>query len=107
MTAPDDAILAKVRKLLAKAENEACTQAEAEAFTAKAAELIAKYGIDRALLADTQPDTDRIGDRVIVLDAPYARDKAGLLHTVATALRCKTVLRSRYVAGRKQLSLHL
>src|SRR2546423_10085832 len=105
MTAPDDAILAKVRKLLAKAENEACTPAEAEAFTVKAAELIAKYGIDRALLAETDPTSDRVGDRVVVMDAPYARDKAALLSTVAYALRCQVVLNTRYVDGRKQLSV--
>jgi hypothetical protein len=102
-----DPILDKIRKLLAQAEDDACTPAEAEAFTAKAAQLIAKYGIDRAMLADAQPDTDRIGDRTIVMDAPYARDKAGLLHAIAVPLRCKTVLHRRYVAGRKQLSIHL
>jgi hypothetical protein len=102
-----EAILAKIRKLLAKAEDDAYTPAEAELFTAKAAELIAKYGIDAALLAEADPTTDRVGDRVIVLDAPYARDKGGLLSTVALALRCKVVQRSRWVDGRKQLSLHL
>jgi hypothetical protein len=35
------------------------TPAEAEALTAKAAELMARYGIDRALLAADQPDTDQ------------------------------------------------
>ncbi|HLL66812.1 MAG TPA: DUF2786 domain-containing protein [Micromonosporaceae bacterium] len=104
---PDDKTLDKVRKLLVKAEDPACTPAEAEAFTAKAAELIAKYGIDAALLAESQPTTDRVGDRVIVMDAPYARDKAGLLSNVANALRCKVVHQTRYVAGRKELSLHL
>ena len=74
-----DAILSKVRKLLAKAEDPACTPAEAEAFTAKAAELIAKYGVDRALLAARDPATDPVGDRVIELYPPYALDKAGLL----------------------------
>ena len=46
-------ILAKVRKILAKAEDPAATPEEAETYTAKAAELIAAYGIDRALLAET------------------------------------------------------
>jgi hypothetical protein len=103
----DDPILAKIRKLLAKAEDDACTPAEAELFTAKAAELIAKYGIDQARLAEQDPTTDQVGDRVLVLDAPYALDKASLLHTVATALRCKTVQRTRYMGGVKQISLHL
>ena len=67
-----DAMLDKVRKLLAKAEDPACTPAEAEAFNTKAAELIAKYGVDRALLAESDPTSDVVGDRVIDLLAPYA-----------------------------------
>ncbi|MEO3745142.1 DUF2786 domain-containing protein [Plantactinospora sp. B5E13] len=88
-----EAMLSKVRKLLAKAEDPACTAAEAEAFTAKAAELIARYGVDRALLAARDPDTDPVGDRVVDVPAPYALDKAGLLAGIADALRCRAVRR--------------
>lgn len=98
-----DVILSKVRKLLAKAEDPACTAAEAAAFTAKATELIARYGVDRALLAARDPASDLVGDRVIELLAPYALDKAGLLAGVATALRCRPVRRR---AGRG-FELHL
>jgi hypothetical protein len=104
---PSDAVLAKVRKILAKAEDPATTPQEAETYTAKAAELIASYGIDRALLAASAPGSDIVGDRVVVLDAPYALDKANLLSGVAIALRCQAVQRTRYDAGEKQLSMHL
>ncbi len=106
---PDRVVLAKVRKLLAKAEDPAATPEEAETYTAKAAELMAAYGIDRALLAEQHPDSDCVGDRVVVLDAPYALDKAALLSNVAFALRCRAVRRIRYVGPRatKQVSLHL
>lgn len=100
-------MLAKIRKLLAKAEDPATTPEEAETYTAKAAELVAAYGIDRALLANVDPDSDTVGDRVVTLDAPYGRDKADLLATVATALRCHVVSRQRWVDGQKELSLHL
>ena len=50
-----DPILAKVRKLLALAEDPAATTHEAETYTAKATQLIADYGIDRALLAAGRP----------------------------------------------------
>lgn len=100
-------ILAKVRKILAKAEDPAATPEEAETYTAKAADLIAAYGIDRALLARADPTSDVVGDRVVVLDPPYALDKAGLLSSVAFELRCRSVQRARYVDGAKQLSLHL
>jgi hypothetical protein len=88
-----DAMLGKVRKLLAKAEDPACTPAESAAFTAKATELIARYGVDRALLAARDPTSDPVGDRVIDIEAPYALDKAGLLAAVADPLRCRCVRR--------------
>lgn len=88
-----DAILVKVRKLLTKAEDPACTPDEAAAFTAKATELIAKYGVDRALLAAADPASDPVGDRLVAVPAPYALDKVGLLGGVAGALRCRAVRR--------------
>jgi hypothetical protein len=102
-----DLMLDKIRKLLAKAEDPAATAEEAEIYTAKAADLVATYGIDQALLARGDGDADRVGDRVVVVDPPYARDKADLLGGVAAQLRCQAVQRSRWVAGSKQISLHL
>ncbi|SBT50379.1 DUF2786 domain-containing protein [Micromonospora auratinigra] len=98
-----EAMLSKVRKLLAQAEDPACTPAESAAFMAKATELIARYGVDRALLAARAPATDPVGDRVVDVVAPYARDKAGLLAAVAEPLRCRAV-RRREGAG---FAMHL
>ena len=91
----DNPLLARVRKLLAKAEAAGTTPAEAEALTAKAAELMARYGIDRALLAAAQPDTDRPADRKIDIDNPWARIQAHLLCGLASALRCQCVILPR------------
>ena len=84
------ALLERVRKLLAKAEAEGVTPAEAEALTAKAAELMARYGIDRALLAAARPDTDR---PAIASSTCSARGqvKAHLLSGLASAVRCACV----------------
>jgi len=87
-----DALLARVRKLLVKAEADGVTQAEAQALTAKAAELMAKYGIDRALLAAVRPETDRPDDRIIDVANPWARVQAHLLCGLAAALRCQCVI---------------
>ena len=86
-------MLSKVRKLLAQAEDPACTPAESATFMAKATELIARYGVDRALLAARDPAVDPVGDLVVEVVAPYARDKAGLLAAVADPLRCRCVRR--------------
>jgi hypothetical protein len=91
---PPSALLDRVRKLLAKAEAEGVTPPEAEALTAKAAELMARYGIDRARLAATRPDTDRPGSRIIDIDNPWAQVRAHLLAGLAGAMRCQCVLLS-------------
>ncbi len=84
--------LDRIRKLLAQAEDAAVTPAEAEAFTAKAAELMARYGIDRALLAAARPETDQPADRIITIPNPWAAVYAHLLCGIAAAMRCKCVL---------------
>jgi len=94
-----DALLDRVRKLLVKAEADGVTQAEAQALTAKAAELMAKYGIDRALLAAVRPETDRPADRVIDIGNPWARVQAHLLCGLASALRCQCVILPRTGPG--------
>jgi hypothetical protein len=85
----NDAKLERVRALLAKAE--ATTfPAEAEAYTAKAQELISRHSLDEALLAGESdvvvPYARRIG-----VDHPYENEKASLLTSVARANRCHVV----------------
>ena len=85
------ALLERVRKLLAKAEAEGVTPAEAEALTGKAAELMARYGIDRAMLAAARPQTDRPDSRMIDVFNPWSQVKAQLLAGLAAAVRCSCV----------------
>jgi Protein of unknown function (DUF2786) len=84
-----------VRKLLAKAER-AATAAEAEIYTAKAVELMARHGIDQALLAARlgpgARDRDEIAASHIAVADPYSAGKARLLAWTASALRCRAVL---------------
>jgi hypothetical protein len=87
-----DKLLERVRKLLAKAEAEGVTPPEAQALTAKAAELMARYGIDRALLAAARPETDAPGSRLVDLDNPWKRVKAHLLCGLGAAMRCQCIL---------------
>ena len=97
-----DATLLKVRKLLTLAEDPAATPAEAEAFTAKATQLMADYGIDQALLAGP-PDRHSVGERVVRFNAPYARDKCSLVCSIAHVMRCKAVI----LGSDLSLSVHL
>lgn len=86
----DESKLSKVRALLAKAESTTYPE-EAEALTAKAAELIAKYGIDQAMLAAAGGRRDAIDQQRIDVDDPYSNEKATLLGRIARALRCRVV----------------
>jgi len=92
MSQPSNELLDRVRKLLAKAEAEGVTPHEAEALTVKAAELMARHGIDRARLGALHPETDLPTDRMFALDNPWANVKAHLLSGLAQALRCQCVL---------------
>ncbi|MHA6615466.1 DUF2786 domain-containing protein [Pseudonocardia sp. DLS-67] len=83
--------LATVRKLLAKAER-AATAAESETYTAKAVELMARHGIDAALLAAATPGSDVIGPLRVAMQDPYSAGKARLLGWTAAALGCRWVL---------------
>src|SRR5450755_1732578 len=73
---PSSALLDRVRKLLAKAEAEGVTPPEAEALTAKAAELMARYGIDRARLAATRP-----GARIHIFGYASDLERVDILYT--------------------------
>jgi hypothetical protein len=89
-TRESEALLTRVRALLAKAES-TTFPAEAEAFSAKAQELISRHSLEEALAAtdgdaDVTPFARRIG-----IDHPYEAEKASLLDAVARANRCQVV----------------
>jgi Protein of unknown function (DUF2786) len=83
--------LGRVRKLLAKAER-AGTPEEARTYTEKAVELMARHGIDVALLAAAEPGRDEVGATRVEMADPYSAGKARLLGWTAAALRCRAVL---------------
>jgi hypothetical protein len=93
----DPKITERVRALLAKAESTTFPD-EAEAFTAKAQELIARHAIDLAMLdlgrdrgrAERGPGGEAAGRRVLI-DDPYGKAKSMLLAAIAAANGCTTV----------------
>ncbi|QNE23104.1 DUF2786 domain-containing protein [Kribbella qitaiheensis] len=85
-------MLARIRALLAKAEATDFPD-EAEALSAKAQELMAKFSLDRALV-DAGPEhqlDDDSGARRIWVETPYVSAKAQLVGAVASANNCRTV----------------
>ena len=88
-----DKQLARVRALLAKAESTEY-DAEAEALTAKAQELISRHALERLLgqLDTGLGDGSSVVARRIWLDAPYLLAKGMLVTAVATANRSRAVI---------------
>ncbi|MDQ2678999.1 MAG: DUF2786 domain-containing protein [Actinomycetota bacterium] len=92
-----DRRLDTIRALLAKAEATEFPE-EAEAFFAKASELISRWAIDEAMLwADTDASgRDQPDELQLVVHTPYLPQKAVLIGAVAQANNCRAV---RLVGG--------
>src|SRR4029077_16640045 len=86
----DERLLGKIRALLAKAESTEFAE-EAEALSARAQELMAKYSIDHALLAAQSGDREEPSGRRIPVDSPYEEPKGTLLNVIALVNRCRAV----------------
>lgn len=86
----DIKVLTRVRALLAKAESTTYPE-EAEAFTAKAMQLMASHGITDAMLAAAGQRDDHISEDKIKLTDPYSFEKSQLLASICDALRCRVV----------------
>lgn len=89
-TTPDPKVLGRVRALLAKAESTSFPE-EAEALTAKAQELMARYSIDAALAGSGLGPTGRPQHVRLRIVNPYVSPKVHLLSAVARANRCEAV----------------
>lgn len=102
--------LRRVRALLDKAEATEFED-EADALNAQAQRLISQYGIEAAMLDAGRAPGDRSGveRRPIVIGAPYARDRIGLLGVIGLAMGCRVITLSdpaappRTVPGRVEL----
>lgn len=88
--AADPRQLDRVRALLAKAESTSFPQ-EAEAYTAKAQELMARHSIDYALLSVATGARDEPVGRRVGIENPYEAPKVLLLDAVASANRCRSI----------------
>ena len=95
---PETKILDRARALLAKAEG-TDYPAEAQTYAEKAAEMMAHYGVEQAMLAGLL-NADPVESREIALTDPYLMTKALLLKHAAVGLNCamiymQTTFRSR------------
>ena len=86
----DERMLSRIRALLTKAESTEYAD-EAEALSARAQELMAKYSISQALLTAESGRKDDPAGRRIAVDNPYEPAKVSLLQAVAMANRSRVI----------------
>jgi len=94
-SSPSDAILERIRNLLAKAES-TTFEAEAIAFTAKAQELMTRHAIEAAIVFGRTERRDAPTTTRVSIVPPYASVKSYLLQTVAEASRCRAVFHKSF-----------
>lgn len=90
LSTADAKALSRVRGLLAKAEATKFPE-EAEAFSAKAQELMSRYSLHHAIRDHEQGRTAEATARRLWIDSPYVSAKATLVQSVTTANRCRLV----------------
>lgn len=86
-----DDVLAKVKAILRQAEDPAATKAEAEAFLQKATAMMAKYGIEQAMLQGDNPTREQPADCVFEVASPWMGECKRLLSAIAYAMRCHPI----------------
>jgi|SRR5581483_272853 len=94
-TAPADKMMEKIRKLLAQAEAFGVTEAEAQVFNARAAELMARHGIEQHMLAAAAAAAAQALQPAAAIrrvDAPFPHQKKDMLVWVADAMRLHPVI---------------
>tara|TARA_R110002096_G_scaffold404747_1_gene602587 strand:+ start:130 stop:891 length:762 start_codon:yes stop_codon:yes gene_type:complete len=97
---PKEKTINKIRKLMKKAEAEGCTQAEAAAFAAKAAEIAAREAIEMSDIEWTEQKSGRpIGkyffdprDHDLKPSKVRIKWQESIIHQVALSQNCKLVL---------------
>jgi hypothetical protein len=103
MSTITDTYLTRIQALLDKAESTTFPE-EAEALIAKAQELMARHAIDEAMLAGAVASRDQVEAEQVVVQAPYASAKVGLLSAAARSNRCRLVV-SRGPSGTQLCTL--
>jgi hypothetical protein len=92
MTEPTDKLLVRMRNLLDKAYDPAATEHEKESYEAKANELMARYGIEQAMLPSDSPRREQIVVRTFEISGQYAIDRRILMYTIGHAFGCKSMI---------------
>lgn len=96
MSADNARVLERIRKLLAQANGDGVTAEEAQSFAERAAQLMARHGVEQAMLdAHRDPADDPVEHKRIDLEAPYRHERGRLLSLVGRPLCVEVYWNSR------------
>ncbi len=100
---PTKTIIERIKALIAKAESSPF-EAEADAFMAKAQQLIEQHAINQAVLHGADPSS--IGHDRVPLNGAYSSERSLIWGVVARANRCEVLNHSQYRSNKvTELSL--
>jgi hypothetical protein len=96
MTKTETPLLAKIRKLMAKANDSATTEAEAAAFAAKVQELLLQNGLAMSDVKDAPEQTESVSEGTYDFKRWNSPHRRGLMATVCTYYMCSVLYMSRH-----------
>lgn len=80
-----------IQKLMNKAEDPATTPAERDAIVERVTYLMAKHGIEEAMLSAAEERTAKVVNQGYKITAPYVNQKMTMLNNIGIAFGCQSV----------------
>jgi hypothetical protein len=84
-----------IAKLMEKAENTATSDAERENISKRVMYLMAKHGIEEAMLSAREDRTAPLTKHAYRLLAPYIKQRVTILHNISIAFGCRAIFDSQ------------
>ena len=89
----------KLRALMAKAEDPATTEAERDTIVSRVTYLMAKFGIEEAMLRSQDAEPEVVTNIKVRIDNPYYDQRMRLLDNIGRAFGCKSIILERPERG--------
>jgi hypothetical protein len=86
------ALMKRIKSMLDRAAHPNTPGPEADTALAMATEMMARYGLDAALLAATRPETDKMIDFTEQCPTPFAEAKYNMIFQIASAMRVRAIV---------------
>lgn len=89
----------KLRALMAKAEDSATTEAERDVIVSRVTYLMAKFGIEEAMLKSRDAEPEVVTSIRIRIENPYCDQRIHLLDHIGRTFGCKSIILEKPMRG--------